>query len=652
MSSIRWTWVLVLALSATTGLATAADPNPDQIADPDPYRGHRVRLVPTFADLTPEEMATVENVLDDVRTAQDAVLPIADRVDASDWEKILVRRAGEVAEFHTSMEEFHGSGYNEHAEYRLGDWSLSTELRRSPRHYRSSRYIGTGDTLAVIEENGNLLEEENTRLRRLSDKIEKSKFACGDFDWVLQLKGMFNKAALEKYVEELGESALAAAPMALLANWSPTLYEIVKFFRGVASGELNAEKIKCGQLEEAFIDVGRRSIRGPGYAACMKANEGAGISHAHRICNEDQISIWDGLENQAGKIVGFTGGLDEPLNITEMIASSIRTGSDPDRPGERQQFLNDTQEQLDDARARLAANPQPPEPPVGAGEDALAAHARAMEAHLSAREAVEELETKVGAIAADINTQSGGVFARLRNGLASNLENIIGNWTADAHFDIQFGAQAQRAFILEHRHSARELAERFSDLLEEHYHLLVDQDATTAELRESRHRLQGFAFGSMNAPWQNLEGPDQSNIRYSFETLDKLAVLWTKWKYAEEGTVIKRLWPDEHEFIVLINLTTEYEVYEYLHSETERLAPEILQAAAEQLEGDALRALEGQIQTFLDLVERERRQVIFPLREAVRSVNEFQLPHPQRNTIHEPGRTPPVVEDDTIRLGN
>ena len=217
----------------------------------------RVPTLDPYAGLTPAQMAQAQATLQQIESSQTLLLPISGQWDANLYKTVEARRVQENLDWISKYNAAEGGSTTDRAAaiYSGDDFQLAGEWTRNPRVDDRQFSYPANSAYQIISEDKNLLADLDKRMNKITNKLNHSKFACGDFDWIAQLAFDFNKAALEKYVSNLAESALAAAPMALIANISPTLYEIVKWLRANAGMDLNAEKVSCHQMEGALTNA-------------------------------------------------------------------------------------------------------------------------------------------------------------------------------------------------------------------------------------------------------------------------------------------------------------------------------------------------------------------------------------------------------------
>jgi len=590
------------------------------------------------------------------------------------YKEILARRTAENDEFLSRIRAFNGSDPDaDAAKIEIGGGlELTGRWRKSPRHMRETRFIGPSGQFDIITANENLLDDENRALNRITNKIEKSKFACGNFDWVVQLKHNFTKAALTKYVDKLAESAIAAAPMALLANFSPTLYEIVKWLRLNAADLLNADKLNCTNMENAMTNVGQRMLRGEGYAECFKANKALGVGEAHRICNQEN-SPWDGVENVVGEVVGFNGTTPE-ISLTKMLGDKLK-GSTPVGLAAAQERQRLAQKRFTEAQAVFAANPDPgdvypPEGNIGARRQWIEAKTRFVAARDDLANAQKNLDS---AIKATNNVTSGdgdqhSAWSVLRRGIADNLPDIIGDITLSAKADIQFGRQRQYQLMLKYKHTCNRYGLELTDKLRAHFEVIravrPDRDA----LADSYDLLRSFCYAAMQAPWQTDQmndirdgtlanfGDEKRDVSFGYDTFDKAAYLWVVHQGSPEGAVERLEWPGKYRFIEWINHVAAFEVYDYLfwkgREDVGSIVAEMRNLGVSKGPGGERipKQVEEALNEYLAMLLRKRNEQIRPLMETTAAVNGFQLQRLARSNEY-PERQRPVVTRPPIQLG-
>lgn len=610
-----------------------------------------------YAGLTPAQQTAADDTIQKIKDEHGVIFP--DGNPNSDlYKQVMADMAKDRITFFDRLNEWNGG---DEAGVVAGSpidggFLLKSQYQRNVRNFNDTRYLGSAGSFELMDSNQNILEDENRRLNKIANKISRSKFACGQFDWVVQLRGKFNKAALTKYVDKLAESALAAAPMALLANLSPTLYEIVKWLRMTASMELDADKITCQQMEQSFTDIGRRTMRGDGYADCIKANQNLGVSEAHRICNQDQ-SPFDGVENASGKIVGFQGNTDN-MNLTQFIGDRISTGQ-PTPVTASLQDRNAANSNLAAAQSALAAAPDPgdADPSWADGSTEKTAWQEAKNKHESAQINYDRAVKGVqGTYASDNDT---GVWSRLRNSLADNLGGIIGNIDLGLKANIQLGNQDQYKLILAYKHQAFLLAQSLADQLVQHFDIINANSRDPDTIKQSYYHCMAYMFATSQAPWQKekaFQVHDHLNtdVYFSYSTIDKMAVLWAMNRRGEPDSLARTTWAVKYQVVECINQVTLYEVYNYLYEHCQRDKSKVISEAQNMLKQDGsdkiVAAIRESLDTYENLLKTKRDECIAPLAVQIDLINSFDIrraPSPFEPT----GRTNPIVPADLQNIG-
>ena len=648
------------------GLA-AAEP----VVQPSSAAPNQQPVGPIPSSLTPAQQAAALAELDRIRNEHDRILS----ADSSVAGQVEARRLAENEEWISRITGFSGSNPDRAAALLDlgGGYSLHGKWQRSPRHMRETRFIGPQGQFDIVEQGANVLDDYNRTLNRMANKIEKSKFACGNFDWVTQLRHAFTKAALTKYVDNLSESAVAAAPMALLANFSPTLYEIVKWLRLNAADLINADKVNCTNIENAMTNIGQRMIRGEGYPECIRANKALGTTEAHRLCTQEN-SPFDGVENMVGQIVGLATK-NETISVTGMLAEGIRSPG-PDGLPLKAEKQREAQDRLDKARVDAAAAPDPgPLPPAAqAGTDARRAWEKARARHLQTQAELKEATNNLQYAITDRNNTAAGTgtlssfMDQLRNGIADNLTDIIGDIRISAKVDIQFGLQRQYHLNLKHKHSIDQVALTLTGRLETHFPILMRLPSDRDLLAESYNSLRAFCFGSMQAPWSLDQPADIRNahtayfgdpaksVAFTYDTLDKLSYLWTMHQAAPPEGVERTVWPTQYRFVECINHISAYEVYDYLYRKGLDQVDAIMEQVtnlpmSKQPGGERIPAqVQASVDEYLAMLLRKRNEQIRPLMETIAAVNTFQIRRGARPTEH-PDRIHPDFTVPDIQLG-
>jgi hypothetical protein len=540
-----------------------------------------------FQSADPDEMA---DLLNQVQAAMELKFTPAqmEQIHA----KVQTANMAEFLEYARGQEAFGGTNESDAASqvWSGGGWGLHASVRRNA-NFSPMRHFPSQQSLAIIEATGNQLSGYNEKLQKVSDRLERSKFACGNFDWVAQLGAKFNKEALEKYVDSLSESALAAAPMAFLANWSPTLYEIVKWLRAFAGADLNAEKVTCENMEQALTNVGQRMIRGPGFPKCIEANKHLSPHEAYRICGGGRAGIFDGVENSLGKIMSLQGGV-EKINVTSVLGDMMRTPRDTtvDLSSETNAVAK-AEDDLIEKQADLDAAPNPgPAPNVAEDSDVAKNYRLALMAHEEAKKALAKANDTLGEKRHDLNVASRtdvGFWNQLGNAVADNLPNIIGNIDISAKAGVHIGRQNILDMMLRYRRFGYAHAREFWAALVAHGGEITATNPDPTRISEGYTAIGGFCWETMQTPWNTAGARGGSRVwtpkatldySFSYETLDKMAFL----AFAEEnlGTddAQRIQFYERYRVVELTNWIAQLEVFWFLVERTEEVKHEVLTA--------------------------------------------------------------------------
>jgi predicted phosphatase len=651
-NNVRYVSACLFYLALSLPLS-AADPIQTTTTPIDPYSG-----------MSAAAIAQMEAMIALVSTEHNVIFPGGD-VNTDLYKQVQAKRTAENLEWLEKYRQFSGRDpNNEAAAIDLGGgFRVTASSVLSPRHFGDSRFLGGNEVLGILTSNQNILEDENRRLNKITNRIKQSKFACGHYDWIVQLKTKFNSDALKTYTDSLVDSAIAAAPMAFIANISPTLYEIIKWLRMNANLDLNTEKMKCEDLERAFTDAGRRMTRGDGYAACMQANTGLGISDAHRVCNSGQESPFDGIENLAGNIQGLNANAQN-ISITDYFADSMRPAvgtNTASKMAAATAHMNAVAANLAQANARLAANPDPgTQPNAPNGSAAMEAWTKAKRLHEEAKASVATYSTDMSEASAAVSAASTdvGIWGNLRSSLADNLGNIIGNIDLSLKANLQFGRQRQYQLILKYKHQAYLHSLELCTQLETHFSLISANTRDQNNISESYKYLQAYCFGSMQNPWRLMNPVYQidSNhnsltVRFGYDTLDKLSCLWTLYKNGSADSMARTVWADKFRTIEAINAISTYELYDFLLIHAERDKDTLLQEVVKTIKGPTDKPIYEHVKTCMDeyisLLTRLREEQIPLLAQTIHAVNQFKMDR-TAPVIQGQGPALPVVPNDEL----
>lgn len=513
VAALAW-MLLILPLSLT-----AAEP---VIVPGD--EGHARSSAENEPTLTPEQLEWSRDTSAAINAQLDATVPLPDGVESFSraWHdsvtQLQIRNRERAEDAKARLE---ASGNTERVDLfenpLFGSVSASAQIIHNTNFMRGSGYAAPPTRHRILAASGpNHLEGANRRLKDITDKL--SNVSCGNFDWVVQLKGKFNKEALTNYVTQLSESALAAAPMALLATWSPTLYEIVKWLRMFAGAELDADAQNCHVMMDAMTDVGNRMVRGAGWPECMKRQSEAGMLYpeANRFCQGGQSSPFDGLENRLGNINSL--GLDRSsVNVTELAAQGYLNNTNTANSAV---ILEQNQALLNDAIAKAALVPDPGPEPTPSGTPAHEAWAIAKKRHSDAQTLVITAQAKVTGSEASLASH-GNVWQALQYGIAKNAQDLVGGIRVSWRGDIDVPTLRKRAIQIHIEMNAFKVMTELRDYLRQHARIVVGRYSgsiayTNAHLQTSYEAVGIYLTDTMLLPGRGVHAT-------TFATIDRMA---------------------------------------------------------------------------------------------------------------------------------
>jgi hypothetical protein len=152
----------------------------------------------------------------------------------------------------------------------------------------------------------------------LSAGIQKGG-SCGNFNLAGELKGIFNKEALDQYVSGLTGSIVSGAPLLLLCYASQTLCDLYKHYRNMANAALSMRHAQCAQIE-ALAEKTGTSLRNNSIMQCISDRMGD-LGYEGAVAECGQIS------DPTVRIPGSTTTGTE-YSLTDAIAKA--GSSDPD----------------------------------------------------------------------------------------------------------------------------------------------------------------------------------------------------------------------------------------------------------------------------------------------------------------------------------
>jgi len=538
---------------------------------------------PDNSTLSPADQAQAQSVTDQINTDLNLTFPVGADPNSASFDTIQARmNAKRMADLDKGNGNVNGIlGQSSIPLYDtpfFGSAHLSTSLIASPSSYRSDREMGAVTHFDIIDGSHNMLGDVNRRLQRAQKAV--SKFACGNFSWVAQLGFKFRRDALMNYVQALEANALPAAVMALIATWSPTLYEIIKWLRALATTELSADSAKCGAMEAAMTGMGQRMLRGPGYAQCMQANSNMDIGAAHQICDPGNTGTWDGVENWAGQIKSFgadTGSVDVVSQMGSFVAPSNYPQSDADAVAQRSQDVAAEQ-------ANLAANPMPgPEP---TGEPAHSQWVTQMDAYNQANSRYNDAVSNQTSAQDNLNNNT-STWDSLRYAVSKNVTDLFGHVTMNIRGDLEFGKQPKVMIRLKLDDTSYRASLLLLDQLTTHFGLLQQRNNNPASQQDafnaSYRQLHIMLLDSLSHSWKN------SNMKhepFNDLTIDKMAYMYALSQATPAGQErtsfenVNRI--NEH-----LNSVMHYEVYAYASKEWEDNKENFLEAAKKYTVGGA-----------------------------------------------------------------
>jgi hypothetical protein len=486
---------------------------------------------------------------------------------SADWNDIRKRREADRTKEIEEMMKAYERVQNGYSVTKLGEvpilGTVSVESRvvQQKRSYSADVFGVPGPSFKVIEASGNLLEDANKKLKNLSNKL--SKHACGNFDWLAQLKAKFRKEALEQYVDSLANSALAAAPMALLATWSPTLYEIVKWLRMFAASDLEMQASNCQRMEAAMADIGNRMSRGAGYPECMKQHKDINYTEANKTCNGGS-SAFDGLENWMGQLKSL-GTTNDTIDV---VAEAGRYGSE-NVVAQKSALYNQAIKDRDKAQANFDATPVPgTQPPVT--DPGYTAWKRSSDRYLRAKTELDEANETVENLESPSilsNSDKFSVWDTLQYAVAKNAGDLFGSIKITGRFDLDIGRQDKLFFKLCVDHNGYKLQLDLETALQQHFDIIASQFNgsgfyTQDDLFQSYKALMILCYESMQ-----LRDSSKPGVYFDESTIDKMAFLFVMYKDLPSSADIRTVIENRYRINAHLRNVTCYEIAAYGKSE-------------------------------------------------------------------------------------
>lgn len=148
----------------------------------------------------------------------------------------------------------------------------------------------------------------------------ESDFACGKFDIKANLKALISKESQEDFLNALlgaAESELAYNALMLLAETSPTAFQLFQHWRISANAMLGMQYDRCQAIEQAISD-GMKSIQAKAMKDCVEEmrQNGASMDEALRACERsDEIRS---LSGEKVKELDLTDELKKLFNISDV----------------------------------------------------------------------------------------------------------------------------------------------------------------------------------------------------------------------------------------------------------------------------------------------------------------------------------------------
>lgn len=613
--------ILVLGAGLLVGVETPDPAGPNGEATP--------MAPPATTELSTEDQAMVQRIQDDLASEMQAAFPTAGDPSDQTFEELLKRYQAhslseQQAERALENSYFGRTGYQPIGSIPfLGIGSVDMAMTQHKPTIRADRLPGPSTHHQIMSATDNVLDNVNRKLKSTAAKL--SKYACGQFDWVAQLKGKFNAEALKNYVTDLSQSAIAAAPMALLATWSPTLYEIVKWLRMFAGMEVDANAASCQVMEAAMIPASQRMLRGPAYADCMRQYRNVDLAIANKNCASSGPSPFDGVEGATGEIRGLQTENDS-VDLVDEMSSFV---------------MSDSMEQREQALAAADANVRQCEEEVKLTEPGprptdpaeLDAWTKRDTLH---RQAERRLEEAKRSQAAQISAGPGtNTFDNLRYAIGSNMRGLLGNLTIRADASVQIGNQPQIALRLRLRHSAYKLSQELTSALREHFGILVGgftgMSYSTDDLNKSYWNLEKLCHYAMSERW--IDSGSNSVQPFDASTLDKMAFLIAITDSIKAGGSDQgAYYENTYRILEHINNVTHYEVYRFSRLEWEDNKDRFRQKADEYLVGsnnsfaNLRQVMDEKFKAWDEFFAKGEEEWRARVRETLPYVNGFKIP--------------------------
>lgn len=174
---------------------------------------------------------------------------------------------------------------------------------------RSSASYGFGINIPSPYEEGG-----GGKVIDLSAGLKKSG-SCGSFSLSAELKSIFNKEALDQYVNGLIGSIASGAPLLLACYASQTLCDLYKHYRNMANFAVNLRNSQCQQVEKLAQSLGT-SLRHTAIDQCQKEMMESGAEF-------DQAVSECGKKSDLKLNIPGTSGTAETYNLTDSLAQKL-----------------------------------------------------------------------------------------------------------------------------------------------------------------------------------------------------------------------------------------------------------------------------------------------------------------------------------------
>lgn|GEM_PF-5821127 len=191
------------------------------------------------------------------------------------------------------------------------------DKKRRPRaSYETYSGRDRFDLRAGADLSKGLLGDERGASKINLDGFIESDFACGKFDLKANLQGLISREAGEDFVNSLlgaVESELMYNALMLLAEASPTAFQLFQHWRVSANALLGIQYDRCQAIETAIQD-GMQGIRARAIKDCVEEKRKLGytMDQALKACESSD------------EIRGLTGDKVKELDLTEELRKAFK----------------------------------------------------------------------------------------------------------------------------------------------------------------------------------------------------------------------------------------------------------------------------------------------------------------------------------------